>query len=66
NQGFYWWEIDMTYYILRGLEAVRLVSDLHTPPLKVRDAREPAREAREARAALPAGGQLETPQLREA
>ena len=63
NQGFYWWEIDMTYYILRALEAVRLVSDLHTPPLKVRDAREPVRAAREA---LPAAGQLETPQLREA
>jgi stearoyl-CoA desaturase (delta-9 desaturase) len=44
NQGFYWWEIDVTYYVLRGLEALHLVSDLHTPPAKVRDRRMPARE----------------------
>ena len=32
NQGFYWWEIDMSYYILRGLEKLQLVWDLRTPP----------------------------------
>ncbi len=37
NQGFYWWEIDVTYYILRGLAAVRLVSDIHTPPEHILD-----------------------------
>ncbi len=38
NQGFFWWEIDPTYYILRALAAVGLVWDLHTPPARVRDA----------------------------
>jgi len=32
RQGFRWWEIDPTYYILKGLSWVRLVSDLKTPP----------------------------------
>lgn len=34
-QGFFWWEIDCTYYILRALAAVGLVWDLHTPPKAV-------------------------------
>lgn len=33
RQGFYWWEIDMTYYILRTFSALRLVRDLREPPL---------------------------------
>jgi stearoyl-CoA desaturase (delta-9 desaturase) len=32
NQGFFWWEIDVTYYLLRLLERFGLVWDLHTPP----------------------------------
>ena len=32
NQGFYWWEIDLTYYILRALSWLGVVWDLHTPP----------------------------------
>lgn len=35
RQGFYWWEIDITYYVLRALAAVGLVWDLHTPSAKV-------------------------------
>ena len=35
NQGFYWWEIDMSYYILWTLSKVGLVRDLHTPPARV-------------------------------
>jgi stearoyl-CoA desaturase (delta-9 desaturase) len=35
RQGFFWWEIDITYYVLRGLSAVGLVWDLHTPPKAV-------------------------------
>jgi stearoyl-CoA desaturase (delta-9 desaturase) len=35
NQGFFWWEVDVTYYILRGLQAVGLVWDIHTPPKHV-------------------------------
>ncbi len=38
NQGFFWWEIDVTYYVLRALSWLRLVWDLHTPPEKVRQA----------------------------
>jgi len=37
RQGFYWWEIDVTYLILRGLAAVRLVWDIHEPPVHVRE-----------------------------
>ncbi len=31
RQGFRWWEVDITYYILRGLAAVGLVWDLREP-----------------------------------
>jgi stearoyl-CoA desaturase (Delta-9 desaturase) len=32
RQGFFWWEIDCTYYILRALSWVHLVWDLKMPP----------------------------------
>ena len=32
NQGFFWWEIDISYYVLRALALVGLVRDLRTPP----------------------------------
>jgi stearoyl-CoA desaturase (delta-9 desaturase) len=32
RQGFYWWEIDMTYYILKGLSWVGIVWDLRPVP----------------------------------
>ncbi len=35
RQGFYWWEFDMTYYILRALQAVGLVWDIKEPPARV-------------------------------
>ncbi len=38
NQGWYWWEVDASYYVLRALEAIGLVRDLRTPPAAVRDA----------------------------
>ncbi|HEX2875777.1 MAG TPA: acyl-CoA desaturase, partial [Polyangiaceae bacterium] len=38
NQGFFWWEIDVTFYVLKALSFVGLVWDLHTPPPHVRDA----------------------------
>ncbi len=37
RQGFHWWQIDVTYYILRGLAAVGLVWDLHGVPDHIRD-----------------------------
>lgn len=38
NQGFFWWEIDVTFYVLKVLSWVGLVWDLHTPPPHVRNA----------------------------
>jgi stearoyl-CoA desaturase (delta-9 desaturase) len=32
NQGFYWWEIDITYWGLKALECAGLIWDLHRPP----------------------------------
>lgn len=37
NQGFFWWEIDVTFYVLKVLSWVGLVWDLHTPPPHVLD-----------------------------
>jgi stearoyl-CoA desaturase (delta-9 desaturase) len=37
NQGFFWWEIDVTFYVLKVLSWVGLVWDLHTPPKHVLD-----------------------------
>jgi stearoyl-CoA desaturase (delta-9 desaturase) len=36
RQGFYWWEIDTSYYILRGLNLVGLVRDINRPTKKHR------------------------------
>lgn len=38
RQGFYWWEIDPTYYVLKALSWVGIVKDLKTPSRTVRDA----------------------------
>jgi stearoyl-CoA desaturase (Delta-9 desaturase) len=35
NQGFFWWEVDLTYYVLQALAKVGLIWDLHTPPARV-------------------------------
>jgi stearoyl-CoA desaturase (delta-9 desaturase) len=35
RQGFYWWEIDVTYYVLRLLERLRVVWDIRTVPASV-------------------------------
>jgi len=32
RQGMYWWEIDVTYYVLKLLEKLRLIWGLHTHP----------------------------------
>ncbi|MDH4154292.1 MAG: acyl-CoA desaturase [Nitrospira sp.] len=37
RQGFYWWEIDMTYYCLKGLEWLGLIWDIRDVPTYVRD-----------------------------
>ena len=35
NQGFRWWEIDVTYYLLRAMALCGLVWDLRRPPPEV-------------------------------
>ena len=39
RQGFYWWEVDLSYYGLRVLAALGLIWDLRSVPLAVREAR---------------------------
>jgi stearoyl-CoA desaturase (Delta-9 desaturase) len=39
RQGFYWWEVDLTYYVLRMLAACGLIWDLKKVPVRIRDAR---------------------------
>ena len=36
-QGFHWWQIDVTYYILKVLSIFRIVWDLRLPPAHVVD-----------------------------
>ncbi|UJR83822.1 acyl-CoA desaturase [Sandaracinus amylolyticus] len=38
RQGFYWWEIDLTYYLLVAMEKVGLVWNLKQPPERVLEA----------------------------
>lgn len=35
RQGFYWWEVDVSHYMLKILSWFRIVWDLRTPPGKV-------------------------------
>ena len=32
NQGFFWWEVDPSYYLIRAMQAAGLVWDVRTPP----------------------------------
>jgi stearoyl-CoA desaturase (delta-9 desaturase) len=43
RQGFYWWEIDMTYYLLWLLERVGIIRDLRRVPVRVYEAAAKAR-----------------------
>jgi stearoyl-CoA desaturase (Delta-9 desaturase) len=38
RQGFFWWEVDATYYVLRALAALGVVWDLREPPQRILDA----------------------------
>jgi len=40
RQGFFWWEVDGTYYLLRVLSWFRLVWDLRMPPPHLKQATE--------------------------
>ena len=35
KQGFFWWEVDLSYYVLRGLQSLGLVWDLRLPPAHI-------------------------------
>jgi len=37
RQGFYWWEIDLSWYALRGLAALGLIWDLKSLPAGLRE-----------------------------
>jgi stearoyl-CoA desaturase (delta-9 desaturase) len=45
NQGFFWWEIDMSYYVLRMFSWLGLVWDLRTPPKHVLEGIKPTAAA---------------------
>ena len=45
RQGFFWWEIDLTYYILRAMNTLGLVWDLKPLPARFRDHRLETRNA---------------------
>ena len=32
NQGFFWWEVDITFYVLKGMEFLGLAHELRKPP----------------------------------
>ena len=35
RQGFFWWEIDLTYYGLKILERLGIIRDLRQPPRRL-------------------------------
>lgn len=37
RQGFYWWEVDITYYILKALNWLGIIYDLRPVPLEIRE-----------------------------
>jgi stearoyl-CoA desaturase (Delta-9 desaturase) len=37
RQGFYWWEIDITYYLLKAMSWLGIIWDLKPVPVSVRD-----------------------------
>lgn len=40
RQGFFWWEFDPTYYVIKLLKAVRIVHEIKEPTKRVLDGRE--------------------------
>lgn len=38
RQGFYWWEIDLTYYVLFAMSKLGIIWDLNAVPEKIREA----------------------------
>ncbi len=57
NQGFFWWEIDMTYYILKVLSWFGIVWDLRKPPQYILENR-PKHENRPTHDDAPVGAEV--------
>jgi stearoyl-CoA desaturase (Delta-9 desaturase) len=53
RQGFRWWQLDPTYYVLRGLQVVGIVSDLRPVPVAVIDEARAAKVRRRASGTSP-------------
>lgn len=49
RQGFYWWELDLSYLALKGMAAVGIVRDLNPVPQRILDEGRKAPETRTAR-----------------
>ena len=58
NQGFFWWEVDITDYILRALAKLRIVWGLRRPPQHVIDGHRRLGQAEGAASALAARQQV--------
>jgi stearoyl-CoA desaturase (delta-9 desaturase) len=39
RQGFFWWEVDVTSYVLRGLAFIGVIEKLHRPPAHIVEGR---------------------------
>ena len=39
KQGFYWWEVDLTYYLLKLMSALGLIWDIRTVSSNIRDSK---------------------------
>ena len=52
NQGFFWWEIDLSFYLIRVFQTLGLVWDVRVPPRKIRDATIEAQQPLEQEPAL--------------
>ena len=39
RQGFFWWEIDITFYLLKVMSWLRIIHDLRPVPVKVRESK---------------------------
>lgn len=64
RQGFFWWEIDITYYMLKALEAVGLIKDVKGVPNHIKYSRnkQHAAELRKQMEAEKKGAELKTPE----
>ena len=63
NQGFFWWEVDFSYYVLKMLSWFGVVWDLRKPPAHILEDRAPAQPEAETLPAEPAAAAIADPAL---